>query len=209
MVPLAQHAKFYSPKVQNPNLQPLTLPSGSSHCPEEPGHRPGIRLEVSPPGDTRAGARRAQGPPRTDTFPTEERPGPRDPGALDSTSHPDLAFRPAQQLAKPAGPDLSREIPQELHCLQQRASRVLAEVAERGRSHHRGEAQTTPTSKPAEAPTTRQPLRQDLLGLPACTQPRAHPWGHSPPDANSCSRKPTRLGKGLSNCQSSTLARGL
>lgn len=123
--PWPRHAKFSSPELQNPNPQPLT-PSGSSHCPGEPGHRPGIRLEVSPPGDSRAGARRAQGPPRTDTFLTEERPGPRSPGALDSTSHPDLAFRPALQLAKPAGPDLSSEIPQELHCLQQRASRVLA-----------------------------------------------------------------------------------
>lgn len=83
-----------------------------------------------------------------------------------------------------------------------------AGVAEEGRSHHRREAQTTPTSKPAEAPqhrTTSQTGPTGASGLCPATSP---PLGASPPDATSCSGRPSRVGKGLSHCQPSTLARG-
>lgn len=43
-----RRAKFHSPEPLNPSLQHLTLSSGSSHCPAEPGHGPRVRLEGSP-----------------------------------------------------------------------------------------------------------------------------------------------------------------
>lgn len=82
------------------------------------------------------------------------------------------------------------------------AFRVLAGVAEKGRSHHRREAQTTPTSKPAEAPqhqTTSQtgprgasslyPAKSPPLGgihhqMPPSAAGGLPGWGRGSPTAN-------------------------
>ena len=162
-----------------------------------PGHRPGARLEASLPHEFLG-----QGPDWLRVLPgltlSQERKelaqGPR---CLGQRQPPQTQPSDPLQPAEPAGPDLSRKIPQELHCLQQRSPLGCWQGWQKGvRSQGRGESQMTPHEQTRGGPPTRQPLRQDPLGLPACTQPRAHPWGHLRPDATSCSQEAHQVGEG-------------